>query len=108
MKGKKQSILCKTVNSKIHKGISPTNKGKKMSEEQRQKCIESHLGQIPWNKGISMREESKIKLGKVFKGRRWMNNTKIEKAIQKELINEYLENNWVFGRLKKRRIKFYG
>lgn len=105
MKGKKQSELCKKINSTIHKGCSPANKGQKMTEEQRQKCIISHLGQIPWNKGIPMSNDAKIKLSSKSKGRKWMNDTEIEKRIPESLIQEYLKNNWKFGRLNKNKIK---
>jgi hypothetical protein len=34
-----------------------------------------------------------------------MNNTIIESQVMKSKINEYLLNNWVFGRLKWKEIK---
>lgn len=101
MKGKKVSELCKKVNSIIHKGVSPVNKGKKMSEEQRQKCIKSHLGQKAWNKNLTLTDIWKQRIGQSCSNRKWMNNGSIESCVPERKIEEYLSKNWKFGRLNK-------
>jgi group I intron endonuclease len=60
-------------------GKTSPNKGKKASEELKQKLSDSHIGQIPWNKGTSY----------LMPNGEEHPNSKISKEIAKKIRNEY-------------------
>ena len=52
------------------------------SVESKKKNSESHKGQTPWNKGKKLSEETREKLREVKKGLHWFNNGKISKRAK--------------------------
>ena len=113
--GKQHSI--ETINkiSQVKKGSIPPNKGKKMSEEQKQKLRKpksdiskyknriAHLG-----KKVSIKTKQKISMATKGEnnpcyGRKWMYNPTTKDKIypKKEECQKYLEQGYIFGIGKK-------
>ncbi len=107
MSGKTQSDLCRKVNSEIHKGKSPINKGKSASEEIRQKLRISHLGQVAWNKGIPMSDKAKEKMSSKKKGQIWISKDFKVKTCPKEKLDYYLSNGWTIGKILKQNLLYH-
>ena len=65
--GKKHSQSSRLKMHDSHVGKPPSNKGKPMSSEQKEKDRLSHIGKIPWNKGKKMTPEliEKNRLGHI-------------------------------------------
>jgi group I intron endonuclease len=68
-KGRKFSEEHKQKIKKAHKGKTPWNKGKTniYSEETKQKLSEVHKGKTPWNKGKKLSAETKLKISEIRK-----------------------------------------
>lgn len=81
-------------------------KGKTIPEEIKRKISEKKKGSTAWNKGLkncyTLSEETKQKLRDKMKNKRWINNG--DKQIYIE-VNSELPEGYVFGRLKKNKIK---
>ena len=73
--------------SEAKKGKTPTNKGKKMTEEQRLRCSEAHKGKKPWNAGIKMSDDFKKKCSERQKGK--TANNKGKKCWNNGIVNKY-------------------
>lgn len=106
-----------------HRGMVPWNKGKPMSEEQKQK-LKNVWSNRPksekWkksrrNKGVKPSQETKEKIsntlkghfvsaetrgkiGKINKGKKWMNNGEEEVYITEEFFEYYQKEGYHFGR----------
>ena len=76
---------------------------KQISKEFVQEYLDNEwvFGRLNKHIGQPHTEETKQKLSDIFKGSKFMNNGFISKQIKKEFVQEYLDNNWIFGRLKK-------
>ena len=117
--GKKRIVLPEEVDEFLKQGyLLPTNK-KKVPPDQwnpyqthtnqrrsdpelvKKHLSESHLGHIPPNKGVPCSDETKEKLANSIRGRKWMNNGKIQKQVKPEDIEKYLNNGFVIGILGK-------
>lgn len=102
------------------KGRPSPNKGKTTSEEIKRKISESVKktfkennvgeklskilkGKPSWNKGI--KTGPRPNHSKTMKNKIHMNNGEISKMIDKELIEEYINNGWELGRLMKKKSK---
>ena len=70
----------KGMNPDIRKKAGEKQKGKVISEDTRKKLSQSHLNQQKNNK--------------------WINNGKINKRVDKNILDNYLSNGWVLGRIK--------
>lgn len=72
---KSNVIMCSGVNNGMY-GRRHTEetrlkmRGRKISEESRQKMSDSHKGKIPWNKGGTFSEQSRQKMSLAKKGKR--------------------------------------
>lgn len=73
-------------------------RGRKISEETRQKMRESHIGKKP--KNVVMTEERRDAIRKSLLGRKWVNNGTKEICVKKEDVQEYIRNGYSFGRIK--------
>lgn len=71
IRGKKASEETRDKLSKAYKGKTTWMKGKKHTEEARQKMSKSHIGQISWLKGkkgaLTISEETRLKLSEAGK-----------------------------------------
>lgn len=119
-----------------HKGKSPWNKGKSLSEQTKQKISNtltgnhlseetkqkisksnigkhSNKGRIPWNKGmhgeyhLEFTETHRQRLSESLKGkskdRVWINDGKKCKFVKPSELQNYIDDNWVIGRIINRR-----
>lgn len=101
------------------KGRTSPNKGKKLSDETKQKISESVKKSFAKNNtsqklSIILKGKPSKRKGRHFgtnkihsetmKNKVHVNNGEIAKMIDKELINEYLSNGWKLGRLMKKSI----
>lgn len=105
-KGTKKSLEERRHMSIIMKG---KNKGKKRTREMKEKNRNYHINTI-WitkeNKSKQIKNEEIVIylddgwiLGRNTKESKWMNNGIITKLVEKKEINNYLLNNWKFGRI---------
>ena len=95
-------------------------KQKPRTADQRKRISDSHLNQIPWNKGIKLTEKQKERYKGIKKstnrtyteedkrllrdkniGRIKINKNGIEKQIQKEELDKYLNDGWKKGTAPK-------
>lgn len=58
------------------------------------------LHKIKGQPGLPHTDETKLKLSEYFKGSKWMNDGNVSRQIKPEHIQEHLNLNWTFGRLK--------
>lgn len=107
MTGKKQSDLCKEINSRIHKGKEPINKGKHPSQETIEKLRKSHLGKSPANKGIPLSDKTKEKISSKKKGQIWISKDLKVKQCPKEKLDYYLSNRWIVGKILKQNLLYH-
>lgn len=109
--------------SEAHKGIAPVNKGVPMSKEQkellskiwsgkpkseawresrkhkRQPHTEYHKSKISNSlQGHTVSCETRGKISKINRGKKWMTNGDKTILAPKELVNEFLEKGFVYGR----------
>ena len=75
-KGKKLSEETRNKISETLRGHLPWNKGKKLSEEHKQKLSEVHKGKQTWMKGKCHSEKARKKISEAKKGKHWYNNGK--------------------------------
>lgn len=101
--------------SEAHKlKIKVANTGKKLSQTHKQNLSISHKGKAPYNKNKCLTKEHKQKISIAHKGKKksfvtndwvsstvWINNSSINKRINKNLLNDYLKEGWVLGRLQR-------
>jgi hypothetical protein len=100
--------------------IVHVNKGKKkpdgFSEKQRNLMLNKSMNQTTKDKlkqintGKIQSEETKEKRRKTnqIMDRKWMNNEKINKRIKFDEIKQYLDDGWVYGKIKKRQLDISG
>lgn len=105
--------------SDAHKGVPSGMLGKKLTEEQLKTWSKVQIGRTWYNNGIRevtgyscpegfvkgrlpVKESVKQKFSKLSKGRIWVNNGVQEKFILPEELDDYLQKNYVRGRLKKK------
>jgi hypothetical protein len=88
------------VSAETRSKIGMAHSGKIVSKESKEKMRNAKLGKPSKLIGKSPSKESIKKMSESHIGSKWMNNTIIESQVMKSKINEYLLNNWVFGRLK--------
>lgn len=110
-KGKKISDNQKHKISETLKGSIPWMKGKHHTKESKQKMSEAKIGYVPWNKGKKLDDYHRQIISKTHYnakgknnpayGRKWMNNGTTEKYVKSEEVNNYLNNGYSFGKLKK-------
>lgn len=98
--GKKQRPRTKSQKeniSKAHKGQIPWNKGKKLTEQQKQsyKNIKRKINYRSYS------ESDRKILSEKNKNRVKINKDGIEKQIPKDKLNDYLSNGWSLGVIKR-------
>jgi hypothetical protein len=99
--GKKSSLETRQKQSKSAKGKSGTNKGKKFDENWKNNMSETrkqYLKENPYS------QESREKRSKTITNSKWMKNIQLNvcKQVKPFEIEEYLNNNWILGRLKRK------
>jgi len=94
MKNKKHSI-------ETRKKQSESAKNKPKSKEHREHIRESLLGKTSWNKNIPCSKETIEKLRIKAHNRIWVFKENISTTIDKNLLDDYLQQGWKRGRLFK-------
>lgn len=88
--------------SKEHiEALRRSHLGKKYSDELRKKLSNSHKGKSS-TKGIHHSEETKEKLRQQALGRKRINNGIVEKFVKEDELNDYLNNGFKLGCLKRK------
>lgn len=97
-KGKKLSEETRNKISETLRGHPAWNKGKKLSEEHRQKLSEVHKGRQTWMKGKCHSEKARKRISEAKRGRRWFNDG------SKEVFCFECPEGFVPGRLINKKI----
>ena len=101
-KGKKFSEEHKNKLSEAHKGKPAWNKGKKMSEEFCRKNSESHKGKPAWNKGKHTSDEAKERVSESHKGKNiWSKGTRWFNNGKINTMAKECPPGFMSGRLRK-------
>jgi hypothetical protein len=88
------------VTEETRKKIGIRHRGKTISDETREKMRNTKLGKPSPKLGKKASLESKNKMRDIHIGSKWMNDGISQSQVIKSKINTYLENGWIFGRLK--------
>lgn len=95
-KGRKISEEQKQKISKANKGKTAWNKGKKLSKEYREKLSKAHLGKSPGNKGVPCSEETKRKLSIANKGKSsWCKGLHLSETTKTKISQSLKNRIWV-------------
>jgi len=99
--GKKSSLDTRQKQSKSAKGKAGTNKGKKFDKSWKNNMSETrkqYLKENPYS------QESREQRSKTIMNSKWMKNIQLNvcKQVKPFEIEEYLNNNWILGRLKRK------
>lgn len=54
-----------------------------------------------WHTGRKQSNETRLKNANSKRNRIWINDGQSERWIDKKLLNEYINQNWIIGRLKR-------
>ena len=68
----------------------------------RKKLSDAHKGKSPSNKGKPCSEETKEKIRQQILGRKRINNGIVEKYVKEDELNDYLNNGFKLGCLKRK------
>lgn len=79
--------------------MTDEHKAKLYSEESRAKISKALMGNVPGNKGFPVSEETKALLREKVIGTKWMNDGVIAKQVPPDKIDQYINNEFKFGRL---------
>ena len=95
LKGHYVSEETKKKLSESHKGISIWSKGKHLTEDHKRKLSEAR-------KGIKHTVEAKQKISDAAKGKIWINNNNVEKFINPDELQKYIDLGYQRGRKPKK------
>ena len=79
--------------------MTDEHKAKLYSEGSRAKISKALMGNVPGNKGFPVSEETKALLREKVIGTKWMNDGVIAKQVPPDKIDQYINNEFKFGRL---------
>ena len=94
-KKRKQRITKDETRAKMSKA----HKGKKFTEEHRHKISEAQKGEKGNNWGKKLSNNTKQKISKTISNQKWLNNGTINKRVPTELVPDYIQQGFVYGRL---------
>ena len=79
--------------------MSESRKGIKFTEEHRKRISEAQKGEKGNNWGKKQPQEIKDRISKKISNQVWINNGIVCKRVDKDIVQTYIENGFVLGRL---------